>query len=106
VTEQERINRGYRATQAFGEFIEPMLDELRATYSARLIEVANTELSPSKRANKITALSNAMKILNTLEAGMAEMIRDGEMAKADRLKAEKIEKMTAPQRRLLGIAPY
>jgi hypothetical protein len=64
------------------------------------------ELSRDKRADKITALSNALKILGQLENGMKAAILDGDLAQQEKLKAEKIEQMTAPQRRLLGIAPY
>lgn len=83
-----------------------MVGELKSAYTERLAEVANTELSRDKRTDKITALSNALKILSTLESGMMEIIRDGELARADKLRTEKVEKMTAPQRRLLGMAPY
>jgi hypothetical protein len=62
-----------------------------------IVELANTELSRDKRADKLTALSNAIKILTTLRSGMLAMIRDGEMARQDKLKAEKIEQMTAPR---------
>lgn len=106
MNEAERIATAFRAESAWKEFIEPMFDELRNAYSERLVEVANTELTRDARSDKITALSNAIKILNTLEGGMQEIIRDGELAKRDRLKAEKLEQMTKPQRRLLGIAPY
>lgn len=103
---QERASRANRAELAYREFMEPMLDELKNVYSERLVEVANAELSRDKRADKITALSNALKILSTLDAGMQTIMRDGEVANAEMLKADRIEKMPAPQRRLLGIAPY
>jgi hypothetical protein len=105
MNEQDRANRGFRAQAAWDEFVGPMIGELRDEYTARLVDVANVELSPSARADKITALSNALKIVNTLEGGLQAIIRDGEMAKRDLLRADKIEGMTAPARRLLGIAP-
>jgi hypothetical protein len=106
MTEAERIARAHRAQSALDEFLDPMFAELDAEYTARMIEVANSELSRDKRADKITALSNALKITRTLRSGMQEIIRDGELAHRDKLRADKIEQMTAPQRRLLGIAPY
>src|SRR6476620_1111414 len=96
----QRIARAQQATNAYREFIKPMIDELKETYSYRIVELANMELSRDKRDDKITALSNALKILNTLDAGMAEMMRDGELASREKLKSEKIEQMTKPQRRL------
>jgi hypothetical protein len=80
---------------AWDEFFAPMIDEMRSTYAERIVELANLELSRDKRADKITALSNAIKILDQLEGGMLAAIRDGEMAQQEKLKAEKIEQMTS-----------
>lgn len=102
----ERIARATRAKAAYEEFIEPMFAELDAEYSARLVEVANSELSRDKRADKITALSNALRISRTLRAGMQAIVMDGDVAHREKLRADRVEQMTAPQRRLLGIAPY
>jgi hypothetical protein len=106
VRPEDRIARAERADAAWVEFFGPMITELKAEYSSRLVEVANSELSRDKRSDKITALSNAMKILATLEGGMREIIRDGELALVEKVRADKVEGMTAPQRKLLGIAPY
>lgn len=102
----ERMARADRAMRAWEEFFEPMIGDLRDTYAERIINLANAELNPVKRADKLTALSNASKILTTLEMGMREIMRDGEIAKIEALKAEKIENMTKPQRRLLNIGGY
>lgn len=106
MNESERIARAQRADAAYKEFFEPMLDELRNAYGDRIVEVATTELSRDRRTDKLTALSLAHKIVTTLDEGMKATIADGEMAMRERIKAEKIEMMSAPQRRLLGIAPY
>lgn len=105
MTEAERIARAHRAESALREFFEPIIGELRETYSARIVEVATTELARDKRSDKITALSTALKIVDAVESGMRSAIRDGELAKADQLKNKKIEQMTAPQRRMLSMAP-
>lgn len=91
---------------AWEEFFEPMIGELRNAYAERMVIVANDELNPRKRADKLTALSNAMKILGTLESGMREMLRDGELAQQEKLRADKLENMAPSQRRLLNIAPF
>lgn len=103
---KERIASADRAQRAWEEFFEPMMGALRDAYSERMLEVATTELNPAKRADKITALSNAVKVLDTLKGGMLETIRDGELAQAEQLRVERIEKMTAPKRRLLNIGAY
>jgi hypothetical protein len=105
VTPEQRLARSARAQAAWDEFFAPMFDECEGEYTARIVEVANTELSRDKRTDKITALSHALKITKTLRAGMQEIVRDGELANAEKLKAQKIEQMTAPQRRLLSMGP-
>ena len=101
-----RIANADRAQRAWDEFFSPMFAELRSAYSERIAEVATTDLAPRSRADKITALSHALKILANLEGGMLETIRDGELAQAEQLRVEKIEQMTAPKRRLLNIGAY
>lgn len=103
---KQRIAHADRAQRAWDEFFAPMIAELRSAYSERMVEVATTELNHAKRADKITALSNAVKILDTLKGGMLEAIRDGELAKEDMLRAERIEQLSPSRRRLLNIAPF
>jgi hypothetical protein len=106
VTEAERIARATRANAAWEEFVEPIIAGMEREYTARMVEVANSELSRDKRADKLTALANALKISANVKAAMQAIILDGEVAHKDKLRADRIEQMTAPQRRLLGIAPY
>jgi len=103
MTPKERIAQAQRAEQAFADFIEPMLTSLREEYSGRIVELASTELHPGIRSDKITTLSVALRVMSTLEAGMREAIRDGEIARQDKLRAEKIEQMSDAQQRLLRI---
>jgi hypothetical protein len=105
VTPAERAARAQRAQGALDEFLTPLFTDIRSTYSARLIEIASTELNRDKRTDKITALSNALRIVEQLEAGMVAIVKDGEVARSDLLHAAKIEDMTPSQRRLLGFAP-
>jgi hypothetical protein len=86
------------------EFLSPLFAELRDEYTARISHVATTELHPTTRSEAITALSVALKVVDSLQAGMAEVIRDGELAKRDKLKSERIEGMTDAKQRLLRIA--
>jgi hypothetical protein len=105
VTEAERIARANHAKAAW-EVLEPLLDDMDAQYTARMVEVANLELARDKRADKLTALSNALRISQNIRAGLQAAMLDGDVAQREKLRADKIENMTAPQRRLLGIAPY
>lgn len=100
-----RIARAERATRAYDEFIAPLLVETRDVYSARLVEIASTELSRDKRTDKITALSTAIRILDELENGIKAVMMDGPMAEQEKLRAEHLESMTPSQRRLFGLVP-
>lgn len=106
MNESDRIARAQRADAAYREFFEPMIDALKNEYGDRIVAVATTELSRNKRSDKLTALSIAHKILTTLDEGMKATITDGELALRDKLRAEKIERMSPPQRKLFSIAPY
>ena len=99
-----RIARAHRAQSALDEFLTALFAELRDEYTARISHVATTELHPTTRSEAITALSVALKVVDSLQAGMTEVIRDGELAKRDKLKSERIEGMTDAKQRLLRIA--
>jgi hypothetical protein len=101
----ERTARGERAQRARDDIFTPILSDIRKSYSDRLVEVASKELNPAKREQAITSLSVAIRILDNIESGITAIINDGEMAKRDELRADKIEKMSKPERRLFSIAP-
>lgn len=106
VTEAERIARAHRAKSAWDEFISPVLEEVEAAYLKRLRDVSTGEYSYKLRSDKQTALSTALTILQSVRSGLNEAMLDGELAERSKLRAEAVEKMTAPQRRLLNIGPY
>jgi hypothetical protein len=106
MTVAERIARAQRAQSALDEFLTPMFAELQNEYTTRLREVAATELHPANRADKITTLSVALRVVDTLNAGMAEVVMDGELARRDKLKSERIENLSDARQRLLRVAGY
>jgi hypothetical protein len=99
----ERMARAHRAKAALDEFLTPMFDNLRKEYAGRMSEVAIGELHPGTRADKLTTLAVALRVVDTLQSGMAEIIRDGDLAQREKLRAEKIEQMSDAQQRLLKI---
>jgi len=103
MNEAERIARAHRAQSALDEFLSPMLDALRTEYAGRIAEIAATELHPTIRADKITSLSIALKVIDNVRSGMVEIVRDGELANQSKARAEKIEQMSDAQQRLLKI---
>ena len=102
---KERISRGARAQGAWDEFFGPMIRELKEEYTARIVEIANSELQRDRRADKLTALSNALRITDALSNGMLAIIRDGDLARQELAHHKKVEGMTTPARRLLNISP-
>jgi hypothetical protein len=106
VTEAERIARAQRAKQAWDEFVDPILNEVETTYLRRLREVSTSEYSYKARSDKQTSLSTGLKVFDAIRAGLREAMLDGELAERSKLRAEAVEKMTAPQRRLLNIVAY
>lgn len=103
MTEKERIARGRRAEAALDEFLTPMFAELRGEYTSRLAEIARTELNRERRADGVAMLAVALKVVDTVEAGMAETVKDGELAKDSKARADKISQMSDAQQRLLKI---
>lgn len=106
MTEAQRIAQAQRAKAALEEFIEPLLQETREVYARRIVEIASTELGREPRTDKITALSTAIRILDELESGIKAVMLDGAVAQKEKLRADKLERMTPAQRRLLGVVPY
>lgn len=80
-----------------------MFGSLRSEYCSRMTNEAVTELNRERRADKVAVLAQALRILDNLEAGMREAIRDGELARAEKLRADKMLQMTDAQQRLLKI---
>lgn len=100
------IEKARRAQMLREEFLDPIMGGIRKEYADRLVEVASKELDPKVRAEKITSLSVAIRILDNFNQGMAAIISDGELAHKQLLKAEKVEGMSRPQRRLFNAIPY
>jgi hypothetical protein len=106
VNEHELAARGQRADMCYNEFIGPQLKDFRAQYTDRMTEIAVSELDPKKRAEKITALATAIRILDNIDTGIRCMVEDGKAAQASLLRVDKIERMSAPRRRLFEFAPH
>ena len=98
----ETAARGQRA-QLTAEFLTPILDEMRETYLARMADIAVKELNPKVRAEKITALSIALKIRDNVANGLNSAIEAGRMAERSVLNAQNIERMGKHDRRLFDI---
>lgn len=96
--------RGQRASLC-GEFITPILEDTKNGYLARIAEIAATELNPKTRAEKITALSIALKVLKNVSNGLDSAIEAGRVAERSLINSDRIERMGAEKRRLFDIVP-
>ena len=96
--------RGQRAALC-NEFIRPILDETKQGYLTRIAEIAATELNPKVRAEKITALSIAMKVLGNLTNGLDSAIEAGRVAEKSLIRSDEIERMGREQRRIFDLVP-
>lgn len=102
----ELAARGERANICYNEFVGPALKDQRAVYAERIAEIAVSELNPRKRADKITTLSTAIRILDNIDTAIRCLIEEGKMAERATMKVDEIERMTGPRRRLFEFMPY
>lgn len=103
MTDAERKARAERAKTYRDEFLGPIVERHRDQYRARIVEIATTELNASKRADKLTALSFGLKLLDNIMNQLDADVADGVIAEHSIMKAENLEKMNPHQRRLLNI---
>lgn len=105
MTPEQVAYRGQRAQAALDEFLAPEFAHIRTEYQKRLIDVATTELDPKKRAEKITTISTALRVVDALEQGIVGMVQDGKNAHKSLADIEKIGTMNPFKQRLARIAP-
>lgn len=102
----ELAARGQRADQCYNEFVGPAIREQRKAYAERIADIAVKELDPKARAEKLTSLATAIKILDNIDTAIRCLIEDGKMAQAATIRIDEIERMTAPRRRLFEFTPH
>jgi hypothetical protein len=103
LTDTQRVARGTRAQRAIEEFVGPEFAHAREIYSARLAEVAATELHPTIRQEKITTLALAIRVLNEVESAITTVMRDGEHMRSLMISAEALENLSDARQRLIRI---
>lgn len=106
MNEAELAARGERAHTCYKEFISPAIAEQRAEYARRMTEIAITEMDPKLRAEKITTVATALRILENIDRAIHTLVEDGKMAQAAMLKIDYVDRMTAPRRRLFEFTPH
>ena len=99
------IHRAQRAS-LLREILDPIIAECRRDYTDKIVAIASSELDPRAREQKLTSLSVATRILDNISQGLIAVVKDGEMAHQQQLRADKIEAMSAPARKLFNVIPY
>lgn len=97
---KQRIERGRRAGEAVNEFVNPAFEHAHETYLGRMKELVSRE---PWETGKITALVTAMRVLEVVHSDMAAIIHDGEVAKCDLARVEKVASIPEAKRKLLGL---
>jgi hypothetical protein len=100
VSNSQRLARAEHARRAMEEFLGPAFEQARAAYGARMVEIAG---STPWEAGRITALANALRIVDEVEAQVTAQIADGADARTKLIRADRIEQLTPARRRLLNI---
>ena len=96
----EREDRGRRAEAALREFLAPAIEVAVGDYIARMTEIAAE--TPWETA-RIAKLAAGVKIARAVQAQIAALVADGEVAAAERKRARQIEAIGTERRRVLGI---
>lgn len=103
MTPEARLARATRAEAALTEFVAPEFATIRQAYLDRIVEVSTKELDSKVRADKLTCLSTALRIMDQVEAAVRNIVMDGSAANKIIDNRDRVERMSAPQRRLLNI---
>jgi maltoporin len=103
LTDAQRLARAEHARRAMEEFLAPAFEQARAAYAARMVEIAATTPWES---GKITALANAVRIVDEVEAQIGAQVADGADARGKMIRADRIEALTPAKRRLLNIGAF
>lgn len=101
VNEAQRIERARRADMAIDEFMGPAFEFARAAYMERLAQIAAVE---PWATNKITNLAIAARVLDEVKGQIVAVIRDGDVAKSEMIRAEQIERIPHAKRKILGLS--
>lgn len=96
MTPEERIARSIRAKGAVNEFLSPAFQLVIADYMGKLTEMAARE---PWEADKIRKLAAAVQIAREVEKQIMAVVNDGDVAKAEKARADNISELPERKRR-------
>lgn len=94
----EARDRGFRASQAWDEFVGPACEQLRQEYMAALTKIAANE--PWETA-KITKLAVAQRVIDAVEQQIKIAIMNGQAGAVQIDRAAQISRIPEAKRRFL-----
>lgn len=106
MNKRELAARGERADTCYNEFVGPAIRDMREVYADRIVELAVQEVHPQVRADKLTSLATAIRILDNIDSAIRGLIEEAKVAHNATLRIDEIERMTAPGRRLREFVPH
>lgn len=101
MNEPQRIERARRADMALEEFMSPAFEVARAAYMDRLAQIAAAE---PWATDKIAKLAIATRILDEVKSQIVAVVRDGDVARSEMIRAEQIERIPHAKRKILGLS--
>lgn len=104
LTDRQRVERGRRAAQALEEFLAEPIAEIEQDYMEKMVEVSAT--TNPRVPEILERLANGVKIARQIRARIEARVLDGKAVENEIERAKRIEQMSAPQRKLLNIAPH
>lgn len=96
MTNEEQIARARQAEQALEQFLTPAFAVLQQAYSDRLQEIA---VAAPWETDKIRKLAAALKITKEVEAQIVGIVKNGDVAKDQKKRADNIANMSDERKR-------
>lgn len=104
MTDAERVRYGEQAKRALADFLAPAFAVVEADYAEKMIEAAAS--SNPRAPDVIARLANGVQVARQVRAQIEALVLDGELVKAQMIKAENIGQMSKPKQRLLKVGQH
>lgn len=96
----QRVEHGRRARQAYEDYVAPALAKLRAASIQRIGEIVEAE---PWATDKIAAQAMFQRVLAEAEKVIVAAVLEGDAARRELERIERVSSMSAARRRALGI---
>ena len=101
LTEQQRVELARQARMALDDFLAPAFAMVEADYAEKMITAAAS--TDPRTPEVIARLANAIKASRQAHNAIKLLVADGDVAKSQMIRAERVEEMSPARKRLLNI---